>query len=330
MAAFEQAFATHVGARHGVGCGSGTDALVLALAALGVGPGDEVIVPTMTFIATAEAVEQLGATPVFVDVHPRDLTMDPAAASRACTDRTAAVMPVHLYGRPADLDALRSLCAERGVALIADAAQAHGATWHGQPVATLATISAYSFYPGKNLGAFGDAGAVVTDDADLAADMAMRRNHGRRSKYLHEFSGMNLRMDELQGAILSVKLRHLAGWTAARRALAATYAERLAGIDGLELPPADDHAGSAWHLYVVRTDRRDALRDHLKARGIGCGVHYPIPLHRQPAYALKGLDPDAFPVADRAAGRILSLPMHERMTPVRVDAVVDAVRSFFS
>jgi dTDP-3-amino-3,4,6-trideoxy-alpha-D-glucose transaminase len=327
VAAFERAFARHCGVDHAVGCGSGTDALVLALEALGVGQGDEVLVPAMTFVATAEAVDLVGATPVFVDVEPATATLDVEAARAAVTERTAAILPVHLYGHPADCDGVRTLAVERGLRVVGDAAQAHGARCGGRPLATLADVTCYSFYPAKNLGAFGDAGAAVTGDAALAERMRMRRNHGRSDKYEHLFAGANQRMDEIQGAVLGVKLPHLDGWNEQRAQQAAHYTVAFDDLPWLDTPSADTD-DPAWHLYVVRTERRDALAEHLRDRGIGAGLHYPIPLHLQPAYAHLGQGPGRCPVAERVADTCLSLPVFEGMTAAQQEAVIEAVRGF--
>ena len=328
VAAFEQAFAAYCGVQHAVGCGSGTDALVLALEALGVGPGHEVLVPAMTFVATAEAVDLVGATPVFVDVDPGTGLLDVDAAREGVTSRTRAIVPVHLYGHPADCDAVRALADAHGLHVVGDAAQAHGARTGGRPLAQRADVTCYSFYPAKNLGAFGDAGVAVTDDPGLAARLAMRRHHGRSDKYEHRFSAANQRMDELQGAVLAVKLPHLDAWNELRVAQASRYAEGFADLPWLGLPRAGAWDDPVWHLYVVRSARRDALADHLRSGGIGVGLHYPIPLHLQPAYTHLGHGPGSFPGAEELARTCLSLPIFEGMAEAQQDEVIDAVRAF--
>jgi dTDP-4-amino-4,6-dideoxygalactose transaminase len=312
------------GPLHCATCGNGTDALYLALRALGVGPGDEVITVAHTFIATTEAIGLTGARPVFVDVLPTTLLMDPAALEAAVTPRTRAVVPVHLYGQPCPMDEVLAVARRHGLKVVEDAAQAHGAHWRGRRVGGLGDLACFSFYPGKNLGAYGDAGAVVGADADLVRRVRMLANHGRLEKYTHEVEGVNSRLDGLQAAVLRVKLRHLDAWNAARKAHAAAYRAALAGAD-LALPVTAPGADPVWHLFVVRTPRRDALRDRLKRHGVATGVHYPLPLHLQPAYAHLGLGPGALPVTERAAGEILSLPMYPEMTPEHVARVAEAV-----
>lgn len=372
VGAFEAAFADFCGAPHAIGISSGTAALELTLRALDVGAGDEVITTAHTFIATAEAISAVGATPVFVDIDPHTYTLDPAAVAAAIGKRTRALMPVHLYGQPANLDALGALAREHGLALIEDAAQAHGATWRGSTIGGwrmdgVQSAACFSFYPGKNLGAYGDAGAVVTHDDAIAERVRLLRNHGRRGKYLHEIKGFGERMDTLQAAILLAKLPHLWAWTESRRALAARYSERLAGLP-LALPQIAPEAESAWHLYVVLVEPlssregaiggttedsssaipptvpppksrrvgggssptpRDQLLAHLKAAGIGAGVHYPIPLHLQPAYADAGYGTGDLPITESAAARCLSLPLFPEMTRAQQDRVIEVLREFF-
>lgn len=324
VAAFERAYAEFSGARFAVACGNGTDALYLAAKALGAGPGDEVLVPAMTFAATAEAVALAGARPILVDVDEQGLLSLPAAR-RAVTHRTRGLIFVALYGQLRELDAFSAFARERGLAVIVDAAQAQGATLHGKPAEAYADIVCTSFYPGKNLGACGDAGGCTTDNPALARDMAMRRDHGRSNKYCHELVGVNMRMDELQGSILNAKLRHLPAWTARRRRIAALYRELLGDLAGLKLPTAAPEE-SVWHLYVVQCERRDALADALAARGIGTGIHYPVPLNRQPAFDVD----ERCPNAERLAQHALSIPMFETMTDEEVHTVAKAIRSFFA
>jgi dTDP-3-amino-3,4,6-trideoxy-alpha-D-glucose transaminase len=323
---FERSWADACGARHCIGVGSGLDALTLALGAAGVGPGDEVIVPAHTFVATWLAVTRAGATPVGADVDPATGLLDPAAAAAAITPRTRALLPVHLYGQTADLDRLRALADTHGLLVLDDAAQAHGATHRGRPVGALADATAWSFYPGKNLGALGDGGAVTTDDDALAERLRMLRNYGSREKYVHELAGANSRLDELQAAVLSVKLAHLAAHNARRAAVAERYTARLRPL-GLPLAhvPWGEHA---WHLFVVRHPERDALQAHLAARGVQTLVHYPIPPHHQAAYAPAAAAPRSFPIAERLAAEVLSLPMGPHLTPADADVVCDAVEAF--
>jgi dTDP-4-amino-4,6-dideoxygalactose transaminase len=329
-AAFEAEFAAFVGSKHAVGLGSGTDALEFILRGLGLGPGDEVITVANSFIASAEAISHAGATPVLVDCGPDDYLIDPAAISTAITPRTKAVLPVHLYGQPANIGAVAALCEMHGLALIEDAAQAHGATLaDGRACGTLGVAAGFSFYPGKNLGAFGDGGAVTTNDAALAHRLRLLRNWGSVVKYHHEIPGYNSRLDTLQAAVLRVKLRHLAGWNEARRAAAAWYGEELRDCPGLELPTVKPWCGRhAWHLYVVRITEhdRDAVARQLLETGVQTVVHYPVPIHLQPAYASLGHRPGAFPNAERAARSVLSLPMFPEITREQVAHVAASLR----
>ena len=326
--ALEQEFAAYCGVRHCVGVGNGLDALGLILRACGVGPGDEVIVPAHTFIATWLAVSATGATPVGVDVDAQTCNLDPGATAAAVTPRTAAVIPVHLYGRPADMGALRQVAARHGLKLIEDAAQAHGARCQGRRVGALGDAAAFSFYPVKNLGACGDGGAVTTDDGELAERVRLLRNYGSRRKYDHECRGTNSRLDELQAALLRVKLRHLDAWNARRAALVEVYQAGLGGASDLALPSAPPEAEPVWHLYVVRHPRREELRRHLERVGVTTMVHYPVPPHRSPAYRLQGGPVRRFPVAERLAGEVLSLPLSPHHTDGEVSYTAQAVRQF--
>jgi dTDP-4-amino-4,6-dideoxygalactose transaminase len=292
---------------------SGTSALHLALLAWGVGPGDEVITVPMTFVATSWAISYVGARPVFVDIEPTTYTMDVGQVEHAITPQTRALLPVHLYGQMADLGPLRALCEQYGLALIEDAAQAHGAEYHGTRAGGMSQVGCFSFYPGKNLGAYGEGGAITTNDDAIATRVRMLRDHGQSAKYRHEEVGFNYRMDGLQGAILGVKLRHLDAWNAARRQAAARY-EVLLDDMSLALPREEKGRRSVWHLYVVRHSHRDFLQQALTAAGIGSGLHYPIPVHLQPAYAHLGHSTGVFPVAERVAGECLSLPMYAELT----------------
>jgi len=324
---FEAAFAAYCGAAHCIGVSNGTAALELALRAYGIGPGDEVITVAHTFIATAEAISALGATPVFVDIDPDTYTLNPDLLAAAITLNTRAVLPVHIYGQPADMTRINLIAQTHGLVVIEDAAQAHGATWQGQLAGTLADAACFSFYPGKNLGAYGDAGALTTNDATIAEKVRLWRNHGRRSKYLHDLKGFNERIDTLQAAILGAKLPHLAAWTAARRRLAARYSERLADCE-VVLPQVAAEAEPAWHLYVIRTPHRDPLLDFLKQHGVEAGIHYPVPLHLQPAYTDLNYQVGDLPVTESVADTCLSLPLYPEMSDEQQDRVVELVRQF--
>jgi dTDP-4-amino-4,6-dideoxygalactose transaminase len=324
VAAFEEAFARFLGARHCVGVSSGTSALHLALLGAGVGPGDEVITVPMTFIATSWAVSYAGATPVYVDVDPVTFTLDVNQVERRITPRTKAILPVHLYGQPADLGPLLEIGRRHGLPVIEDAAQAHGARYQGRAAGTLGRCGCFSFYPGKNLGAFGEAGAVVTDDPALAARLRALRDHAQEKRYHHGELGFNYRMDALQGAVLGVKLKHLEAWTEARRRLADRYRDRLAGLP-LGLPAEAPGRRHVWHLFVVLHPRRDRLRHELEGRGIQTGLHYPIPLHLQKAYAHLGHRAGDFPVAERVGRECLTLPLFPEMTAGQQDAVIEAL-----
>ena len=325
--AFERELAEALGARDAVAVANGTDALQLALRALGVAPGDEVVTTSISAAFTALAIAQVGARPVFVDVDEETLNIDPARVARVLSPRTKAILPVHLYGHPADMDPLVALGRERGIAVLEDACQAHGARYRGRPVGTLAgaqAMAALSFYPTKNLGALGDGGAVLVNDPELAQKLRRLRNGGQSSRYRHETFGINSRLDELQAAILRVGLRRLAEWTEKRRALAAFYLRELADT-GLTLPREQPYAHAVRHLFVVRHPRRDALAAALAERGVGTLVHYPIPLHLQPAFAEPG-GPPSLPVAERASAEILSLPLHPELGEEQARFVVGAVR----
>jgi dTDP-4-amino-4,6-dideoxygalactose transaminase len=329
LAEFESAFALFCECRRAVGVASGLDALKLALRALEIGPGDEVITVANSFIATALAITAVGAKPVLVDCDPDTFTMDPSQIEAAITDRTRAVLPVHLYGRPADIDAIRAICQRHGLYLVEDAAQAHGARYRGRRCGSLGTLAAFSFYPGKNLGAYGDGGAVTTNDEALADRIATLRNYGSKVKYVHELCGENSRLDTLQAAVLNAKLAHLDAWNARRRELAARYAELLQGVGDLQLPKARADVEPVWHLYVIRTSYRDRLLAWLQERGIGALIHYPVPIHLQPAYAHMGWKRGQFPVAEHLAQEILSLPIYPEMTEAQLDRVVAVIREFF-
>ncbi len=325
--AFERAFASHVGAAGAVGVSSGTAALELAMRALGVVAGDEVITTAHTFIATAEAIMNIGAVPVFADVDPATFNIDPNHVESLISSRTRAILPVHLYGQPADLRALMDIANRHGLWLIEDAAQAHGAEIADRRCGSIGHLACFSFYPGKNLGAYGDAGAVTGNDLGALARIRRMRDHGRTTKYEHVEIGYAERIDALQAAILGAKLPHLESWTEARRAAADRYDELLSGGE-VGLPTTLPGSRHVYHLYVVRAERRDELLEHLKARGIGAGVHYPIPLHRQPAFVSLGYGDVSLPHTERAADEVLSLPMFPELTKAQQQYVADAVRSF--
>jgi len=322
---FEEAFAAFCGCSHAVGVSSGTDAVKLALVAAGVRPGDEVIVPANTFIATAEAVSHIGATPVFVDCLEGSGLMDPAAVGPAVTPRTTAVVPVHLYGQPVDMDALAEVAATHGLAVVEDACQAHGATYKGRPAGSLGVTAAFSFYPGKNLGALGDGGAVTTSDPAAAEVVRLYRNHGQEDKYTHRVIGYCDRLHNLQAALLLVKLQRLAGWNEARRGAARDYDSALEGRHGLTLTQVADGREAVYHLYVVMVEDRDGVRQQLGERGVESGIHYPVPLHLQPAYEGLGYGVGDFPVAESRAERILSLPMFPEIDSAQRAYVVAAL-----
>ncbi|NLE75375.1 MAG: DegT/DnrJ/EryC1/StrS family aminotransferase [Chloroflexi bacterium] len=323
--AFEQEFAAFCGVQRAVGVDSGTAALHLALVILGVGAGDEVITTTHTFIATAEVISLVGATPVLVDIAPRTFNMDPALLEAAITPRTKAVIAVHLAGQPADMDAILTVAERYGLPVIEDAAQAHGAIYRGRPVGTMGDLACFSFYPGKNLGAYGDGGALVTDRSDYADKARLLRNHGRLSKYEHLVTGYGYRLDALQAAILRAKLPHLAAWNEQRRGHAARYNALLAD-SGAVAPYEPPDVRSVYHLYMVRVPRRDDVAVLMKQAGIEVGVHYPIPLHRQPVYASLGYGEGSFPLAEAAAREVLSLPMYPELTEEQVARVAQALR----
>jgi len=322
--AFEEEFAAYCGTKHCIGLNSGTSALHLALLALGVGPGDEVITTPYTFIAVAEAISYVGARPVFVDIHPATANLDPEKVPAAITPRTKAILPVHLYGRPANLTRLSELARAHHLLLIEDACQAHGARHRGRRVGGFGQAGAFSFYPSKNLAAYGEGGALVTDDDGIARTVRSLRSHGESRRYEHDLIGYNYRMDGFQGAVLRIKLHRLDLWNARRRELAALYRRLLAParVDLLQDDPCDECAD---HLFVVFVDRRDAVRALLEARGIHTAIHYPIPLHLQKAYAALGYGPRSFPEAERASARALSLPFFPEMTEEQVEHIARAL-----
>jgi dTDP-4-amino-4,6-dideoxygalactose transaminase len=326
---FEEEFAAYCEADHGVGVDSGTSALELSLRALGVGPGDEVITSANTFIATALAATAVGARPVLIDIDPLTQNLDPNRIEAAITDRTRAIIPVHLYGHPAPMDEIMQIAEAHGLSVIEDASQAHGARYKGRRVGGIGHVGAFSLYPSKNLGALGDAGVLVTNDSDLAESIRHLRNWGSTVKYQHDTVGWNRRLDTLQAAVLRIKLRHLDGWNASRREIASRYDELF---DDRDLPIRRPHtaswAESVYHLYVVAASERDDLQRHLQSEGVGTVIHYPTPIHLQPAYADLGYGVGDFPITERAATEILSLPMFPGLSLASVDRVVDAVAAW--
>lgn len=325
IAAFEQEYAEYIGVRYVIGAANGTDALELAYRAAGVGPGDEVIMPANTFIATAEAASRIGAVPVFVDVDDEFLLIDPDAVEAAVTARTRAIVPVHLFGQTAPVERIAPIAGRHGIAVIEDAAQSQGASSSAGRAGAMGAIAATSFYPGKNLGAAGDAGAVMTGDDAAAALIRNLAAHGSSVKYVHDHIGFNARLDAVQATVLRAKLRRLDEWNAARRAAAARYAELLGGLDGVRLPAVREGNDDVWHLYVVRVAQRDRVLGVLDAAGIGVGIHYPTPVHLTEAYAPLGYRRGQFPVAEAAAGSILSLPMFPHLTEAQQQLVAQSL-----
>ena len=328
VAQFEKDFARCIGAEHSVGFNSGTSALHVAMLLLGVGPGDEVVTTPFTFVATSWAISYVGAKPVYVDVDDATMNLDPKLLERVITPKTKAVMPVHLYGHPFDLDPILAICRKHKLPLVEDAAQAHAAKYRGKVVGTFGDISCFSFYPGKNLGACGEGGALVTNSAVFDKRARSLREHGSTVRYYHDEVGYNYRMEGIQGAVLGVKLKHLAKWTAERRRVAHRYHELLANTP-LQLPREASWGESAYHLYVVRHPRRDDLKRHLEANGVGCALHYPLPLHLQKCYANLGHKAGDFPIAEKAARECLSLPIYPELTDAQIQRVAEVVRDFF-
>ena len=325
----ERAAARLLGVEHAIGCASGTDALQIALMALGVGPGDEVITTPFTFVATAETIGILGARPVYVDIDPLTYNIDPARIDAAITPGTKAIIPVHLYGQPADMDPILAVARARGIPVIEDAAQAMGASYRGRKVCALGTVGCISFFPSKNLGCFGDGGMVVTNDARLAESIRMIAAHGSRERYYHEVLGLNSRLDTIQAAVLLAKLPHLEEFNAARRHAAARYNELLADLP-VTLPSCARGADHIFHQYTLRAPRRDALAAFLKSRGIPHAIYYPVPLHLQKAFVMSGGARGDFPVAEQAAAEVISLPMHTELTEDQLAFVTETVREFYA
>ena len=327
---FNHALAKYLGVPHAHGVGNGTDALHIAYMALGIGPGDEIITPAFTFIATAEAAALVGATVVFADIDPQTFNLDPGRVEALITPRTKAIVPVHLYGQSADMDPILQVADRYGIPVIEDNAQAIGATYRGRRTGSLGKAAILSFFPSKNLGAFGDGGAVATRDAALHKGMKMITNHGGQHKYYNEVVGVNSRLDALQAAILRVKLRHLQSFNQARRAAAKHYDALFAGVDEIVTPLEAPYGRHVYHQYTVRAASRDALAKYLKASGIPYGIYYPVPLHRQPVFQHGGVRSGPLPETERAAGEVLSLPMHTELTLPEQEYVADAVKAFYA
>ena len=327
---FEEEFAGFCGCRYASGVSSGTSALWMTLLSLGIGPGDEVITVPNTFIATAEAISMCGARPVFVDVDEQSYTMNPALLEGAVTPRTKAVIPVHLFGQPADMDPIMEFSARHALHVIEDACQAHGALYRGRPAGSIGIAGCFSFYPGKNLGAYGEAGAVVTNDPELTKKIRILRDHGQVRKYHHTMIGWNGRMDGIQGALLSVKLKYLSRWNETRRKNAALYDRLLANTANISLPREMDYAKHVYHVYAIRTKNRDALQGFLAERGINCLIHYPLPIHLQDAYRSFGFEGGNFPISENCAGGFLSLPMYPELAGNQIEHVVREIQNFYS
>ena len=326
VADFERKFAPYAGARHAAGVSSGTSALHLALLAAGVGPGDEVVAPAMTFIATVSAIHYTGARPVLADVDPVRYTLDPAQIERALTPRTKAIMPVHLYGQAADMDPILAIARRRGLLVIEDAAQAHGAEYRGRRCGSIGDLAGFSFYPGKNLGAYGEGGAVTTNRDDFDKTVRILRDWGQTQRYHHDLKGFNYRMEGFQGAVLGVKMAHIEAWTEGRRRAAALYAEGLRGIAGVVAPREAEGARHVYHVYAVLVKNRDAVQKKLNDAGVATGIHYPIPVHLQKCFSELGYRRGDFPVAERIGDEELSLPMFPELTAAQVEEVCRALR----
>ncbi|MHC2995807.1 MAG: DegT/DnrJ/EryC1/StrS family aminotransferase [Candidatus Atribacteria bacterium] len=324
---FEVEFARFCDVKYAVGVANGSDALFLALRACGIGEGDEVITVPHTFISTSEAISNVGGKVVFVDIDPKTYTIDVSKIEEKINEKTKAIIPVHLYGQPADMDPIMKLAKKHNLKIIEDAAQAHGAEYKGKKVGSIGDVACFSFYPGKNLGAYGDAGMVVTNNDEIAEKIKLLRNHGRiTKKYEHEIEGYSSRLDNLQAAILRVKLRHLDIWNESRRRNAKKYNELLSSISGIIAPYEADYAKHIYHLYVIRAEGRDELREELKSKGIATGIHYPIPLHLQPAYNYLGYKEGDFPITERCSQKILSLPMFAELTGEQIDKIVELIK----
>ena len=325
---FEFAFAKKYGVKHCVSCANGTDAIYITLKSLGIGPGDEVITVANSWISTSETITQAGARPVFIDIDPDYYHIDPAKIEEKISSKTKAVIPVHLFGQPAAIDEIKAICLRHGLFLLEDCAQAHFATYNDQKAGTFGIAGTFSFYPGKNLGAYGDGGAIITNDDGLAAKARMFANHGSPRKHHHEMEGINSRLDAIQAAVLNVKLNYIDGWNHARHQNALKYNERLSVLPRIQAPMIRDRAFHIFHLYVIRTEKRDELAEFLNSKHIGTGIHYPTALPLMPAYQYLGHTPSDFPVAARYQGEILSLPMFPELTDDQIEYVAESIREF--
>ncbi|NTV83265.1 MAG: DegT/DnrJ/EryC1/StrS family aminotransferase [Bacteroidales bacterium] len=330
VAKFENEFAGFCGTKHAIGVGNGTDALWMSLVALGIGAGDEVITTPNTFIATAEAISLSGATPVFVDIDEKTHNMNPALIEAAITPKTKAILPVHLFGQPADMDPIMAIAEKHGLQVVEDACQAHGAEYKGKKAGSIGAVGCFSFYPGKNLGAYGEGGGIVTNDDALAAKMRMFRDHGQAKKYYHDIIGWNARLDGIQGAVLNVKLKYLNNWNDARRKHAQDYTAGLSSIEGVITPQEADYARHVYHIYAIRVQERDKFMAYLGEKGISSGIHYPIPLHLQNAYAFMQKGPGSFPVAEKCASEYVSLPMFAELTDEQVAYITEQIKGYYA
>ncbi len=330
VAKFEQEFAKFCGTKHAIGVGNGTDALWMALVALGVGAGDEVITTPNTFIATAEAISLSGATPVFIDIDEKTHNMNPALIEAAITKKTKAIIPVHLFGQPADMDPILAVAQKHGLKVIEDACQAHGAEYKGKKAGSIGAIGCFSFYPGKNLGAYGEGGGIVTNDDALAAKMRMFRDHGQAKKYYHDIIGWNARLDGIQGAVLNVKLKYLNNWNDSRRKHAKDYTTGLSSVKDIIVPMEAEYAKHVYHIYAIRVKDRDKLMAYLGEKGISCGIHYPVPLHLQAAYGFIKKGEGSFPIAEKCASEYLSLPMFAELTDEHVAYVIEQIKGYYA
>ena len=330
VAKFEQEFAKFCNSKHAIGVGNGTDALWLSLIALGIGQGDEVITVPNTFIATTEAISLAGAIPVFVDVEDKTNNMNPALIEAAITKKTKAIIPVHLFGQTADMDPILAVAKKHGLYVVEDACQAHGAEYKGKKAGSMGSTGCFSFYPGKNLGAYGEGGAIVTNDDELAAKMRMFRDHGQAKKYYHAIIGWNARLDGIQGAVLSVKLKYLSAWNDARRKHAKDYTTGLSAVKDIIVPLEGDYARHVYHIYAIRVKDRDKLMAYLTEKGISCGIHYPVPVHLQDAYSFLKKGEGSYPMAEKCASQYLSLPMFAELTDEQVAYVIEKIKEFYA
>ena len=329
VAKFENEFAKFCGTKHAIGVGNGTDALWASLVALGIGAGDEVITTPNTFIATAEAISLSGAAPVFVDIDEKTHNMNPALIEAAITPKTKAILPVHLFGQPADMAPIMAIAEKHGLKVVEDACQAHGAEYKGKRAGSIGAVGCFSFYPGKNLGAYGEGGGIVTNDDVLAAKMRMFRDHGQAKKYYHDIIGWNARLDGIQGAVLNVKLKYLNEWNEARRRHAKDYAAGLSSIKDVIVPQEAEYAKHVYHIYALRVQDRDKFMAYLNEKGIACGIHYPIPLHLQNAYAFMQKGPGSFPAAEKCAAEYVSLPMFAELIDEQVAYVIEQIKEYY-